>query len=417
MEDAPIGSTSAVGPMTAHSGRVDVIGKEAVVSNSDIDRILRDAVSQGAVPHVVALAADPSGCIYQGAAGPMASGSPEPVGPGSLFRIASMTKIVTTIAVLQQVERGNLDLDEHVDAYLPRFADIGVLDGFDGDRPLVRPPARRATVRQLLTHTAGLGYWFWSAEVQRWQMVNGVVNPLASDQASYLSAPMVVDPGERFIYGIGVDWLGEVVEKTSGATLQDYFRQEIFQPLEMSSTMFAPDADARQGLVPIHLRTPDAGWIATDFDLQDPESWHSGGHGLYSTPNDFLRLQRALLAGGSLDGSAVLRKDTVDEMFSNQIGDLVFPAHIPTADPVVASSWNGPSGMKWGYGLLLTTDQEPGFRAPGSGGWAGLFNTYFWIDRKSKIAGAVYSQFCPFADPAMLAVSRNFENRLYRAMV
>lgn len=402
--------------MTAPSGGMTKNGKEAIVRNSDIDRALRDAVNQGAVPHVVAVAADPSGCIYEGAAGQMAPGSPEPVGSDSLFRIASMTKIVTTIAALQQVERGNLDLDEHVDSYLPQFADVGVLVGFDGDRPRVRPPARRATVRHLLTHTSGLGYWFWSAEIRRWQILNGITNPLAGDQEGFLAAPMVADPGERFIYGVSHDWLGQVVEKTSGATLNEYCRQEIFEPLEMSSTTFSPDADARRGLVPIHLRTPDEGWIATDLDLPDTDTWHAGGHGLYSTPNDFLRLQRAILCGGSLGSSAVLRKDDVDEVFSNQIGDLFFPAYIPTADPMVACTWTGPSGMKWSYGLLLTAEQEPGYRAPGSGGWAGAFNTYFWIDPKSGITGAVYTQSCPFADPATMAVYRNFENQLYRAM-
>lgn len=386
------------------------------MSKSDIDRVLRDAVAQAAVPHIVATVTDRSGTVYSGAAGSLTPGGSEPVTPDSLFRIASMTKIITTVAALQQVERGNLDLDGHVDSYLPQFADIAVLDGFDGDRPRLRPPARRATVRQLLTHTAGLGYWFWNADLQRWETLTGNPNALGGDRAGFFSAPMVADPGERFEYGISTDWLGEVVEKASGTPLNDYFQRELFEPLQMHNTTFTPDAEARNHLVPLHTRTPDGGWQAIDLDLPQPPPWYSGGHGLYSTPNDFLQLQRALLGGGALDGSAILRQATVESMFGNQIGTLSFPAHIPTADPTIASTWDGPGGMKWGYGVLLTAEQESGYRSPGSGSWAGLFNTYFWIDPSSNLSGAIYSQFLPFADPAILGICRNVENQVYRTV-
>ncbi|WP_037079500.1 serine hydrolase domain-containing protein [Pseudonocardia spinosispora] len=386
------------------------------MSTSDIDRVLRDAVAEEAVPHIVATVTDRSGTVYAGAAGSVTPGGCESVAPDSLFRIASMTKIVTTVAALQQVERGNLDLDDPVDAYLPGFADLTVLDGFDGDRPRMRPPARRATVGQLLTHTSGLGYWFWNADIQRWETLTGTANALGGDRDGFFSAPLVADPGERFEYGISTDWLGQVVEKASGTSLDDYFRREVFEPLKMPDTTFTPDAEARNRLVPLHARTPDGGWQAIDLDLPQPPPWYSGGHGLYSTPNDFLRLQRALLNGGSLDGSAVLRQATVESMFRNQLGTLSFPAHIPTADPVVASTWDGPSGLKWGYGVLLTTEQEPGYRSPGSGSWAGLFNTYFWVDPGSDLTGAIYSQFVPFADPAILGVCRDVEKQVYRTL-
>ncbi|HZP14481.1 MAG TPA: serine hydrolase domain-containing protein, partial [Nocardioides sp.] len=194
------------------------------MSTSDIDDVLRDAVARAAVPQIVAMVTDRSATMYEGAAGPLAPGGSEQVGPESLFRIASMTKIVTTVAALQQVERGNLNLDDPVDSYLPRFADITVLDGFDGDRPVVRPPARRATVGQLITHTSGLGYWFWNADLRRWETLTGTSNALGGDRAGFFSAPMVADPGERFEYGISTDWLGEVVEKVSGTSLDDYLR-------------------------------------------------------------------------------------------------------------------------------------------------------------------------------------------------
>ena len=191
------------------------------MGRSDIDRVLRDAVDTGALPQVVAMAADRNGPIYEGAAGPKTAGQDEQVRPDSMFRIASMTKMVATVAALQQVEQGNLDLDAPVDTIIAEFAEVGVLDGFDGDTPRIRPPASRATVKQLVTHTAGFGYWFWNADVHRFEQITGTPNVLSGDRAIF-TTPMVADPGTRFEYGVNTDWLGEVVEKVSGRSLKDY---------------------------------------------------------------------------------------------------------------------------------------------------------------------------------------------------
>jgi methyl acetate hydrolase len=382
------------------------------VSSSDIDRVLSDAVESGAVPQIVAMAADRNGQIYEGAAGPKAAGQSEQVGPDSMFRIASMTKMVATVAALQQVERGNLDLDAPVDTFLPQFAEIGVLDGFDGDTPRVRPPASRATVRQLVTHTAGFGYWFWNADVHRFEQVTGTPNVLAGHRDSF-TTPMVADPGTRFEYGISTDWLGEVVEKVVGAPLKDYLADNVFAPLGMKRTTFSPTAEDRADLVPVHVKGEDGEWVATEIDWSADPQWWAGGHGLYATPRDYLRFQQALLNGGSLEEATILAPETVEAAFTNQIGDLDFPSHIPSAEPSVSGPWNGPTGMKWGYGLLLNTRQEPGMRAVGSGAWAGVFNSHFWVDPASGVTGAIYSQFLPFIPDAAMAVYADFERALY----
>jgi methyl acetate hydrolase len=180
-----------------------------------IDKVLQEAVNAGAVPSVAAIAADRDGVIYEGGAGCTVAGGRDPIGVDTHFRIMSMTKMVATVAALQQKERGNLDFDAPVADYRPEFADLQVLEGFDGDTPRLRPPASQATVKQLVTHTAGLSYWFWNADIVRWQAITGTPNILAGVN-SIFTAPLVADPGTKFEYGINADWLGKVIEAASG---------------------------------------------------------------------------------------------------------------------------------------------------------------------------------------------------------
>ncbi|MHA6793698.1 serine hydrolase domain-containing protein [Pseudonocardia bannensis] len=383
--------------------------------SSSIDQVLQNAVDSGAVPNAVAVAADRDGVIYEGAAGPREAGGGEPVTADSHFRIMSMTKMVATAAALQQMEKGNLDLDAPIDTYCPEFADIQVLEGFDGDTPKLRPPASRATVKQLVTHTAGLGYWFWNENLVRWEAATGTPNVLSGSNVIF-TAPLVADPGTRYIYGINTDWLGKVVEAASGTTLDVAIKEGITGPLGMDQTAFLMNAEQRANSVPVHLKGEDGTWSPSEIDLnQDPE-YFAGGHGLYSTPRDYLKFQRALLGGGTLDGTQILQRSTVDAAFTNQIGDLDFPAEIPTADPTATHDFNAGPGYKWGYGLLLNTQDVPGMRKAGSGAWAGLCNTHFWVDPTTGVTGAIYTQFLPFVPQEALDVYADFERALYASL-
>ena len=230
--------------------------------SAGIDGVLQAAVDGGVVPQVVAIAADRNGPIYEGAAGPRAVGESDPVTPDTQFRIASMTKMVATVAALQQVERGNLDLDAPVEQYRPEFADLQVLDGFDGDEPRLRPPSAKATVRQLVTHTSGLSYWFWNDDIVRFEEATGTPNVLSGNRASF-TAPLVCDPGAKLEYGINTDWLGLVVEATSGQSLDAYLAEHILGPLGMGSTTFLMTPEQRANSVPVHLRGESGAWEAS----------------------------------------------------------------------------------------------------------------------------------------------------------
>ncbi|MCZ2820396.1 serine hydrolase [Modestobacter sp. VKM Ac-2977] len=384
------------------------------MDSNPVDVVLQAAVARGAVPNAVVVVADRDGLVLESAAGSRVAGADEPVGADTHFRIMSMTKMVATVAALQQVERGTLRLDAPVQEYCPEFAGLQVLDGFDGDVPRLRPPATKATVGQLLTHTAGLGYWFFNAELLRWETVTGNPNVLSGSNAVF-AAPLLADPGTRFEYGINTDWLGKVVEAASGLGFDVAVEEGVTGPLGMDDTSFTPSADQRANCVPVHMRAADGTWQPSALDLHPEPEYFAGGHGLYSTPRDYLRFQRALLGNGELDGTRVLRPETVDAAFTNQIGDLDFPAAITSADPGSTADFCAGPDHKWGYGLLLNTRDVPGRRRAGSGAWAGLCNTHFWVDRTAGITAAVYTQTLPFVAPEVHQVYLDVETALYDA--
>jgi CubicO group peptidase (beta-lactamase class C family) len=387
----------------------------SAIDGTGIDKVLQSAVEAGAVPHVVAIAADRDGVIYQGAAGPRAVGESAPVGTGTLFRIMSMTKMPCTVTALQEVEKGNLDLDAPVAEYCPQFAEVQVLTGFDGDTPRLRPPASQATVRQLLTHTSGLGYWFWNGDLVQWHEATGIPNVVAGVKSS-LRAPLVADPGTAFTYGINTDWLGQVIEAVTGVGLDVAVKQGITGPLGMDHTTFLMNDDERLNCTPVHVRGEDGSWVSIGEVLNQAPEYFAGGHGMYGPPSDYIKFERALLRGGELDGVRILKQETVDAAFRNQIGDLDFPAEIPTFDPASSGTLAMGPGFKWGYGLLLNTQDLPGMRRAWSGAWAGLCNTHFWVDRTTGICASIYSDFLPFITPEAFALYQDFERALYTAL-
>jgi CubicO group peptidase (beta-lactamase class C family) len=321
-------------------------------------------VDEGTVPLAVVMSADAHGAIHEAAAGPAT--------PDSLFRIASMTKIVTTLGALKL----DLDLDAPVAHYVPEFAQLQVLEGFDDDgTPRLRPPRTHATVGQLFTHTSGLGYYFLNERLLHWRRLHGT----GRDQL--YREPLVSDPGTRFEYGISTDWLGRVVEAASGQLLDAYLDEHVLGPLGMCDTTFRPTAEQRARLVPVHVRK-DGAWQPTDADWPQDPGWAPGGHGLYSTPRDFLRLQRHLLSQD-------------DDLFTPRVE---FPAHIATAHPRTSADLRLGPGLHWGLGGVLA--------GPGRGGWMGLYNTHFWVDRRAGRTNALYTQTQPFAEPAVLGLAR-----------
>ncbi len=379
-----------------------------------LDEVLSAAVERGDIPGVVATVANGSQSLYENAFGQRALGGDEAMTSDSVFWIASMTKAITGIAAMQLVERGVIELDGPAAEYLPELGETQVLEGFDNnDQPLLRAPKNQITLRHLLTHTSGFAYEIWNEDIGKYQQATGAPGILNAEKAS-LKMPLVFDPGTGFEYGIGLAWAGRVVEAASGQRLGDYFQQQLFEPLGMRDTAFKIRPDMRERLVHMHARGPDGSLILFPFETpQDPEV-QLGGEALYGTAPDYQRLMQMLLNGGELDGERVLKADTVARMGRNQIGVIDFAA-MKTVMPPLSNDTDFYPGMqqKWGLSFLINTEKSPQGRPAGSLSWAGLPNCYYWIDPKTQISGAIYTQILPFFDPKVVDLFRAFESTVY----
>ena len=380
-----------------------------------IDAVLRRAVEAGDVPGVVATAATDRGVFYEGAFGQRDIAGGSAMTCDAIFRIASMTKAVTSVAAMQLVEAGKLDLDQPIGGVMPELAAPHVLVGFDvTGKPRLRPARRPITLRHLLTHTAGFGYEMLNSELIRY--IHRTDTPsISTGKLASLRLPLLFDPGERWQYGINIDWVGLAVEAASGKTLDVYFREHIFDPLGMTNTEFAPTPEQTSRLVRVHKRETDGSLepIVLDSPPANPEFW-AGGGGLYSTGGDYLTFLRMVLGQGRFGGARLLRPETVAAMASNQTGDLEAGV-MRTAMPERTNDFALFPGMRchWGLGWMITPQPGPNGRSPGSLTWGGIFNSYYWIDPVKRVAGVIMTQFLPFADPRALALSGAFERAVY----
>ena len=390
----------------------------AGIDTAGIDRVLRQAVGPDRVAGLVALAATDEGTFYEAAYGKRAVDREVDMTLDSVFWIASMTKPITSTAAMQMVEQGRLDLDAPIGTVLPELASPRVLTGFSpSGRPQYRPARRPITLRHLLTHTAGFCYPIWNADLDRFMRETGHP-PTATGLKQSLYLPLMFDPGDRWEYGINIDWAGLAVERVSGLRLGDYFREHIFSPLGMTNTGFRLTSAQRERLVGVHARQPDGSLRPIDFEIkQDPE-FEAGGGGLYSTAGDYMKFCRMLLQGGrSADGRQVLRPETVAAMGRNQMGDLNV-AMLRTRDPALSADAEFFPGMvkKWSTAFMLNTERAPTGRSPGSLAWAGLANTFFWIDPARRVTGVILMQMLPFVEPQAIGAFTQFETETYRAL-
>jgi methyl acetate hydrolase len=377
-------------------------------SSGTLDGVLRKGAEDKAVVGVVAMATDRKGPFYQGAFGAADAATGRALTTDALFRIASMTKAITSTAAMQLIEQGRVGLDDPVEKYLPAFAHLQVFESFDPATGAYRlAPARSiATVRHLMTHTSGLGYPFTSATLRDFK-------PRAGED--YPIGPLLFEPGARWHYGTSTDWLGKIVEAVSGRPLDEYFRLRITEPLGMADTFHNVPADKQARLVAVHHR--DANGVIVKDEVQPGPTINPiiGGGGLASTAADYIRFVRMILNDGALDGVRILKADTVAAMGQNAIGNLGVPA-LKSALPARSDDFSfiADGRDKWGLGFLITVDEVKGKRSAGSLSWGGIYNTYFWIDRARGIGGVILTQFLPFADRKALALYDGFERGVYQ---
>jgi CubicO group peptidase (beta-lactamase class C family) len=377
-----------------------------------IDETLRSGIEQRHIPAVVGMAATGSRTLYQGAFGTRDS-SGAPVTVDSIFAIASMTKAITTVAALQLVEQRKVKLEEPVSEYLPQLAKLDVLDGFDADgKPRLRPARTPVTLHHLLTHTSGFCYDFFDGDMFRYAShTNGQAAPGAV-------TPLMFEPGTRWQYGTGIDWAGRLVEKLSGMSLEDYIQAKICGPLEMHDTSYLLPASKFDRLVSGYARQADGSLKQNPRVLPPPPKEFNGGGGLYSTAGDYVRFMQMILGKGrGVNQARILEAKTVQSMEVNQIGALT-AGKMKTYRPNLSSDVDIQPGHseKWGLGFLINTTAYDGGRSAGSLAWAGIFNTFYWIDPKRSLCATVMMQYLPFVDKEAIALLGDFERELYRGL-
>jgi CubicO group peptidase (beta-lactamase class C family) len=308
------------------------------------------------------------------------------------------------------VEQGRLSLDATVESILPEFGQLSVLDGFDDDKPRLRPPASKATVRQLMTHSAGLGYFFLNDKLLRYHALTGEPNPLSGLKRS-LMAPLVNDPGTTWEYGVNTDWLGLIVEKLSGQSLSSYLQQFVYGPLGMSDSTFTPSAEQRERLLRVMQRQDDGTLAPSQLDLPPTSEWDAAGHGSYGTAQDYGRFVQAWLN----DGAGILQPATVQMALQDHLSPIQLPTLLKSMVPELSNDVPAlPVPQSWGLGFHLTLADLPGMRSNGTGDWAGVFNSYYWIDRSKGIGGVLMTQLLPFFDMPVIETLIGFEMAVYQ---
>jgi methyl acetate hydrolase len=386
-------------------------------SKAQIDQVLRQKSEAKEIPGVVAIAATGKDVIYEGAFGKRDLSKSDPMTADSVFWIASMTKAVTSAGAMQLVEQGKLSLDEPIGKLLPDLAAVQVLDGFDAKgEPQLRPAKKPITLRQLMTHTAGFAYDMWDGNLGKYLEKTGTPGIITCLNAA-LKTPIMTDPGTRWEYGTNIDFVGKAVEAASGQKLDAYLRDNMFAPLGMSDTAFKISDNMRKRLVGMHARGEDGTLAAIPFELEQNPEFHMGGGGLYSTAADYIKFCQMILNKGKGNGNQVLKAETVATMGQNHIGELTV-GKMTTALPVYTNDVDLYPDIvkKWGLSFLINTAKTPEGRSAGSLAWAGLANTYYWIDPSRDVCGVILTQLLPFADKHSLEAFAGFEKGIYAGL-
>ena len=379
------------------------------INTAALDAILTNAVATGATPPLAVFVVDRDGVLYSGANG---------VDSDTIFRYASCTKAIASVAALQLIEQGRISLDDEVATHLPEFGKLQVLDGFADDHPILRPPSRPPLVRELMNHSSGAAYFFTDAKIAQFHEITGTPTILSGAKAAVTEVPLSNDPGTIWAYGTSTDWLGLLVERVSGQGLDEYIEEHVAGPLGMRDVTFHPTDEQGARVMPLFARAPEGGLAEFSLELPTQPEWWAAGHGLYGSADAYRRLIQALLRGGELDGVRILKEETVQLAFSDSMRGVPMPTEgIPTTAPELSNDVPpSPFRDSWGLGFHLTLEDVPGARRAGTGDWAGLFNLYYFIDRATGVGAMLLTQLLPFFDQGVVETFLQIEGTVYAGL-
>ncbi|EED32989.1 beta-lactamase [gamma proteobacterium NOR5-3] len=382
-----------------------------------LDSILSQGITRGAAPGVTAIVVDRGGVRYEGGFGERQFGGGVAMSTDTVGKIFSMTKALTAVAALQLVEKGRLSLDTPAGDLCPEIAAVQVLDGFDDNgAPVTRAPTTPVTLQHLLTHTSGYSYHIWDETCLRWLETTGAPDITSQEKAALLQ-PLMFDPGTQWRYGIGIEWVGQMIEAATGMRLGEYFDTHVCGPMNMPDTHFDYNDSMFARAAHLHARLPDGSFMPLPLKQTDSREFDEGGGGLKGTMRDYGQFIRMILNRGELDGIRILSEESIAKMCSNQIGTLPVEA-MRSCVPTLSNDGEFFPGDPKSWSLGFQINQAPGFtgRPAGTLMWAGLANSYYWIDPATGIGGAYLSQIIPFADPGSTALFFEFESGVYNAL-
>ena len=371
-----------------------------------LSTFLKDATDRGDVPGVVVAVVNKDGVVYHEAFGRSSTLRSAPMTKDTIFNMASMTKPVTSVAIMMLVEEGHLKLDDEVAKYLPQYKDPLVISRFnEADATYETRPAKRPiTIRHLLTHTSGIGYGFASPMLTK---------IMAKTGKTELDLPLLFDPGESWAYGASTRVLGNVVEIISGQKIDAFLESRILGPLGMHDTGYLVPASKYPRVVAVNARGDDGKFVERPMPAT-LTAQVAGDGGLYGTASDYGLFLRMLLNRGRLGDTRILSEQSVKAMLQSQTGKVVVQ---PQESANLSLSRNFPLGAgkdHWGLGFQLAAETAPNRRTPGSGTWAGIFNTHFFIDPIREIGVVVMMQTLPFYDEASMKVYAGVEEAVYK---
>jgi CubicO group peptidase (beta-lactamase class C family) len=348
------------------------------------------------------------GVLYNEAFGKSRTSTSTAMARDTIFNMASMTKPITSIAIMMLVDEGRLKLDDEVAKYLPNWKDRPVISGFnDADASYQTRPAKRPiTIRHLLTHTSGIGYGFSSPTLTK---------IMAKTMQTELDLPLLFDPGESWAYGASTRVLGHLVEAISGRTIDAFLESRILSPLGMHDTSYLVPAAKYARVVAVNARGNDGRFVEQPMPDKLPATVQGDG-GLYGTASDYGLFLRMLLNRGTLNGKRLLSERSVKTIFENHMGHVVVQPQT-SANPTLTRNFPLGAGKdRWGLGFQLAAEKQPNRRTPGSGTWAGIFNTHFFIDPGREIGVVVMMQTLPFYDAASMKVYADVEEAVYMTL-
>lgn len=377
-----------------------------------LDDVVDETVSGGIAPFVVAMVGDRDGVLWEGASGKSTPDSD--AGPETVFRLFSQTKAIGSLGALILIDRGDLSLDTPVTEVLPDFANLQVVESVGPAGPSLRAPRTTATLRHLLTHTNGLAYITASEKMAAVAAAGPYVPDVRSGTMQSFDFPMIFDPGTDWAYSVGVDWVGRMIAKVDGRTVERFFREEVLDPLGMHHTAFEPE-DVDGDLSVVLQRDEFGGLTQTEFRSAERPAFYGMGQALYGTAPDYMRFLRMVLNGGELEGTRILSPSTFELMTTNQIGDLrVSP--VPATVPAISDEVNFFPGVEktWTAAFMRVESDVPEKRRAGSLSWAGVLNSHYWVDPASNVAAVFMTQLLPFCEPRFMSSFGEFESAVYR---